>query len=77
MPESSIPNQSPIRHPVAATSNERGHITVVCDDGSVWMAPGHGGSWNEGKPVPGTRRALELGEDDGESGDAGPRFRNL
>ena len=49
------------RRVVAATENPYGRLTVVCDDGSVFVYDA--GHWRENDPVPGTEadlRALAL-----------------
>lgn len=46
------------RRVVAATESPYGQLTVVCDDGSVFVY--HGGLWRENDPVPGTEAAQTL-----------------
>ena len=51
---------------------------VVCDDGSIWTMAPLGltagiteGEWEEGIPIPGTKRAEELAEAEQASGKGG------
>jgi hypothetical protein len=57
------------RKPVAMVIALNGEVLLVCDDGSVFVLPTEGkaeslglevGNWNEGFPVPGSARDLEL-----------------
>ncbi len=53
------PVEKCLRKPVAVVVMQAsGHTCVVCDDGSIWQHK-ESGTWLEGEPIPGTKRAKE------------------